>query len=186
MAAKSAALGNRDYKSVKTVPYSHTKAEQNPIPHGVDLAFRFQWETMQVRVLLPAPRRRSLRTAQKRQALDASAFSSAVLRVSSFSPRDPLRWARVGFKRCCKKTRTIKETSFVYQGKRGFFVLFGKKSGKIKQNRASERSIGCSGALFFVFSGRNSPKTLVCFLRFFAPVKKRKKLRSYRTRTKNP
>ena len=41
-------------------------------------------------------RRRSLRTAQKKQALIASAFSSAVLRVSSFSPSNPLRWASMG------------------------------------------------------------------------------------------
>ena len=64
----------------------------------------------------------------------------------------------------------IKETSFVYHGKRRFFLHFGQKSGKIKQNRASERSIGCSEAHSFVFNGKNSPKTLVYFLRFFAPV----------------
>ena len=77
----------------------------------------------------------------------------------------------------------IKETSFVYHGKRRFFLHFGQKQGKIKQNRASERSIGCSEALFFVSSGFPSPKTLVYFLRFLAPVKKRKKVRRYRTRT---
>ena len=57
------------------------------------------------------PRRRSLRTAQRKQSLDAAAFSSAVLRVSSFSPRDPLRWARVGppFRGYCYDTHTNKE-----------------------------------------------------------------------------
>ena len=44
-----------------------------------------------VQVPQPGPRRRSLRTAQKRQALDASAFSSAVLRVSSSPHRSALR-----------------------------------------------------------------------------------------------
>ena len=51
---------------------------------------------MRVRALRPAPRRRSLRTAQKNRSFDAVGFSSAVLRVSSFSPRDPLRWACAG------------------------------------------------------------------------------------------
>ena len=41
-------------------------------------------------------RRRSLRTAQKKQSLSAAAFSSTVLRVSSFSPSNPLRWASMG------------------------------------------------------------------------------------------
>ena len=49
-----------------------------------------------VRLRLPAPRRRTLRTAQKNQSLAAAGFSSAVLRGASFSPRDPLCWARVG------------------------------------------------------------------------------------------
>ena len=43
------------------------------------------------------------------------------------------------------------------------------------QNRASERSIVCFGAHFFVFSGLNSPKTLVYFLRFFTAIKKEQK-----------
>ena len=41
--------------------------------------------------------------------------------------------------------RTIKETSFVYQGKRGFLLLSGQNTGAILKNRAPERSIGCSG-----------------------------------------
>ena len=44
-----------------------------------------------------SPRRRSLRTAQKNQSLKAAGFSSAVLRVSFFSPCNPLRWACMGF-----------------------------------------------------------------------------------------
>ena len=40
----------------------------------------------------------------------------------------------------------IKETSFVYQDKRGFFLLSGQNTGGNIENRASERSIGCYGA----------------------------------------
>ena len=56
---------------------------------------------------------------------------------------------------------TIKETSFVYQDKRGFFLLSGQNAGRIIEKRALERSIGCSKARFFAFSSRNSPKTPV-------------------------
>ena len=56
------------------------------------------------------------------------------------------------------------------------YCAFGNKIGKIKQNRASERLIDCFGAHLFVSGGGNSPKMLVYFLRFFAPVKKRKKV----------
>ena len=56
---------------------------------------------------------------------------------------------------------TIKETSFVYQDKRGFFLLSGQNTGRIIEKQALERSIGCYGARFFAFSGRNSPKTPV-------------------------
>ena len=45
-------------------------------------------------------------------------------------------------------TRTIKETSFVYQDKRGFFLLSGQNTGQIIEKRASERSIGYSEARF--------------------------------------
>lgn len=69
----------------------------------------------------------------------------------------------------------IKETSFVYQDKRGFFLHFGRKTGNNKQNQASDRSIGCFGARFFVSSGRNAPKKLVYFLSFFAAIKKEQK-----------
>ena len=58
-------------------------------------------------------------------------------------------------------TSTIKETSFVYQDKRGFFLLSGQNAGRIIEKRALERSIGCSKARFFAFSSRNSPKTPV-------------------------
>ena len=55
-------------------------------------------------------------------------------------------------------TQTIKETSFVYQDKRGFFLLSGQNTRRIIEKWALERSIGCSEARFFAFSGRNSPK----------------------------
>ena len=55
----------------------------------------------------------------------------------------------------------IKETSFVYQDKRGFFLLSGQNTRRIIEKWALERSIGCSEARFFAFSGRNSPKTPV-------------------------
>ena len=60
----------------------------------------------------------------------------------------------------------MKEPSFVYHGKRRFFLLFGQKSAKKRKNRASERSIGFSGARFFVFRTRKRSKMLVYFLRF--------------------
>ena len=65
----------------------------------------------------------------------------------------------------------MKKASFVYQDKRGFFLLSGQKTSKYMQFRASERSIGFSGARFFVFSGENGLKMLVSFLRFFADAK---------------
>ena len=65
----------------------------------------------------------------------------------------------------------IKETSFVCQDKRGFLLLSGQNTGLIIEKRALERSIGCYGARFFAFSGRNCTKTPVYFLSFFAPQK---------------
>jgi hypothetical protein len=50
----------------------------------------------------------------------------------------------------------IKETSFVYQGKRGFFLHFGQKSGKYRQNRAFKRLISRPEARFFRFQGGKS------------------------------
>ena len=44
--------------------------------------------------------------------------------------------------------RTIKETSFVYQDKRGFFSISGQNTGRIIEKRALERSIGYSEAHF--------------------------------------
>ena len=55
------------------------------------------------------------------------------------------------------RSAAIKETSFVYHGKRRFFLHFGQKQGKIKQNRASKRSFGCFEARFFVFDVQKSP-----------------------------
>ena len=42
----------------------------------------------------------------------------------------------------------IKETSFVYQDKRGFFLLSGQNTKRIIEKRALERSIGYSEARF--------------------------------------
>ena len=60
-----------------------------------------------------SPRRRSLRTAQKNQSLKTAGFSSAVLRVSSFSPLDPLRGSRgeTPFCEYYHVTRTNEETA---------------------------------------------------------------------------
>ena len=44
--------------------------------------------------------------------------------------------------------RSTKETSFVYQDKRGFFLLSGQNKGRIIEKRALERSIGYSEARF--------------------------------------
>ena len=55
----------------------------------------------------------------------------------------------------------IKETSFVYHDKRGFFLLSGQNTGAILKNRASERSIGYSEARFFAFSSKRIPKSLL-------------------------
>ena len=52
-----------------------------------------------------------------------------------------------------------------------FSCFQGKKQANSienKQNRASERSIGCPGARFFVFRPRKRSKTPVYFLRFLA------------------
>ena len=57
--------------------------------------------------------------------------------------------------------RTIKETSFIYQDKRGFFLLSGQNAGRIIEKRASERSIGYSEARFFAFSSKRIPKSLL-------------------------
>ena len=45
-------------------------------------------------------------------------------------------------------SRTIKETSFVYQDKRGFFLLSEQNKGRIIEKRALERSTGYSEARF--------------------------------------
>ena len=58
-------------------------------------------------------------------------------------------------------TPAIKETSFVYHDKRGFFLRFEQESGKIRQIRASKRSTGCSGARFCVIRTRKRSKMLV-------------------------
>lgn len=73
--------------------------------------------------------------------------------------------------------RTIKETSFVYQGKRGFLLLSGQNTGAILKNRAPERPIGCYGALFLCFETRKQ----VYFLLFFRVKKNVKKVQSKRT-----
>ena len=48
------------------------------------------------------------------------------------------------------RTPTIKETSFVYQDKRGFFLLSGQNKGRIIEKRGLERSIGYSEARFLL------------------------------------
>ena len=55
----------------------------------------------------------------------------------------------------------IKETSFVYHDKRGFFLLSGQNTGAILKNRASERAIGYSEARVFAFSSKRIPKSLL-------------------------
>ena len=47
-------------------------------------------------------------------------------------------------------SRTIKETSFVYQDRRGFFLLSGQNTRRIIEKWALERSIGCSEAHFLL------------------------------------
>ena len=68
-------------------------------------------------------------------------------RLTKASPRCPSQYWRVG---SSPISRTIKETSFVYQDKRGFFLLSGQNTGAILKNRASERSIGYSEARFLL------------------------------------
>jgi hypothetical protein len=67
--------------------------------------------------------------------------------------------------------RTIKETSFVYQGKRGFLLLSGQNTGAILKKQAPERPIGCYGALFLCLETRKQ----VYFLLFFRAKKNIKK-----------
>ena len=57
----------------------------------------------------------------------------------------------------------IKETSLVYQGKRGFFLHFGQKSGKYRQNRAFRRWINCPEACFFISDSKNGQKCWCTF-----------------------
>ena len=86
----------------KTLDFPNDSYYNPPVPAGmmelVDVADSKSAASdgVPVRLRLPAPRRRTLRTAQKNQSLAAAGFSSAVLRGASFSPRDPLCWARVG------------------------------------------------------------------------------------------
>lgn len=97
-------------------------------------------------------------------------FSALAVRIVSISTKTAASARSVSN----PVTRTIKETSFVYHGKRRFFLHFGQKSSKIKQNRASARSIDFSGAQFFAFSPQKCPKMLVYFLRFLALLRKQK------------
>ena len=69
-------------------------------------------------------------------------------------------------------TGTIKETSFVYQGKRGFFMLVGAITAKSSEIMASEWLSRLFRSPFSVFGRQNSPKTPVYFWYFFAPAKK--------------
>ena len=65
----------------------------------------------------------------------------------------------------------MKETSFVYQDKRGFFLHFGQKSSKYRQNRVwigLRSSFAAVPESDFCISGA---KRLVYFCLFFAPAK---------------
>ena len=66
-------------------------------------------------------------------------------RLTKASPRCPSQYWRVG---SSPISRTIKETSFVYQDKRGFFLLSGQNTGRIIEKRVLERSICYSEARF--------------------------------------
>ena len=74
------------------------------IPLGLKNSKSTAGDSVPVRVRPPAPRRCTLRTAQKNQSLSAVGFSSTVLRGASFSPRDPLCWARAGPPFPCQRT----------------------------------------------------------------------------------
>ena len=66
--------------------------------------------------------------------------------------------------------RTIKETSFIYQDKRGFFLLSRQKTGRIIEKRALERSIGCCGARF-LRSAAKEYRNRCCTHRISLPCK---------------
>ena len=57
--------------------------------------------------------------------------------------------------------RTIKETSFVYQGKRGFFLHFGQKQAQIEQN-TGKSGFGAASRLYlspiFCVQGQEQPE----------------------------
>lgn len=61
---------------------------------------------------------------------------------------------------------TIKETSFVYQDERGFFLLSGKNIGQIREKRALGRSIGYSEARFFSFHQQKYTEIAVVQIEF--------------------
>ena len=65
----------------------------------------------------------------------------------------------------------MKETSFVYQGKRGFFLHFGQKSSKYRQNRdwiGLRSGFAAAAEPVFCVSGANR---LGYFWLFFTPAK---------------
>jgi len=60
---------------------------------------------------------------------------------------------------------TNKETSFVYQGKRGFFLHFGRKMGKYRQNKGINGLSGGQKTVQkpdFLFSGRKNGRKCWC------------------------
>ena len=73
----------------------------------------------------------------------------------------------------------MKETSFVYQGKRGFFLHFGQKPSGYGQNN-EESSAGAAMRLLrspiFAFPGQNSWCTFVCSLRLQRTTKRVKEV----------
>ncbi len=67
-------------------------------------------------------------------------------------------------------TRSMKETSFVCQDKRGFFLLLLQKQGKIRVNQRRS-SFGADLPLFFAFLGQKSA-VLIAFLCYSKEVGK--------------
>ncbi|MCR5809055.1 MAG: hypothetical protein K6G56_05785 [Clostridiales bacterium] len=88
---------------------------------------------------------------------------------------------QAGSEQCCGETgvqnlssSATKETSFVYHGKRRFFLHFGQKSGKIKQiGLRSGRS--AASEPYFCFQGPKTGKKSGVLFTFLSSVKKRKK-----------
>jgi hypothetical protein len=81
-------------------------------------------------------------------------------------------------RRSSPASRTIKETSFVYHDRRGFFVLSGQKSGKSEQNKGKSGFAAVDrllrGPIFCVQSLKKSQKAGVLLLVLCAAKNKEK------------